>query len=63
MIQGKIEFIGSCSKFQAADIFDVRRLARAVERDDDGQTNRDFSGRHSDDEENENLRVVVGQAA
>ena len=50
-------------KLQAADVLDVRRLARPIERDDDGKTDRHFRRRDSDDEENEDLRVVVGQAA
>ena len=61
IIHGKNEFIGSL-KFQAADVLDVCRLPRPVERDDDGKANRDFGRCDSDDEENEDLRVVVGQA-
>jgi hypothetical protein len=62
MVHGKIEFIGSL-KFQAADIFDVRCLSRPVESDDDGKAHGNFRRRHGDDKENEDLRVVVGQAA
>ena len=50
------------SKLQRVDVLDVRRLPRAIERDDDGETDGDFRGRDGDDEENEDLRVVIRQA-
>ena len=58
---------GACSwsrhlELQRVDVLDVRRLPRAVERDDDGQADRDFRGGDGDDEEHEDLAVVVGQA-
>ena len=34
--------IASRLKLQAADVFDVSRLAGAIERHDDGETDRDF---------------------
>src|SRR5450631_3917186 len=37
----------------------MRRLPRAIKRDDDGKTDGDFRGRHGDDEKDKNLRVVV----
>ena len=55
-------FIAMRLEFQAADVFHVRRLPGAVERHDDGQTDGDFGRGHGDDEEDEDLRVVVGQA-
>jgi hypothetical protein len=62
IVHGKNEFIGSL-KFQAADIFDVCCLSRPVESDDDGKADGNFRRRHGDDKENEDLRVVIGQAA
>ena len=50
------------SKFQRGQVLDVRRLPGAVERDDEGQADRDFRRRHGDDEKHEHLAVVVGQA-
>jgi hypothetical protein len=61
MIHGKNEFIGSL-KFQAADILDVCCLPRPVQSDEDGKAHGNFSRCHSDDKENEDLRVVVRQA-
>ena len=49
-------------EFQTADVLDVGRPARPIERDDDGETDRDLSRGDRDDEENEDLRVVIGQA-
>ena len=40
----------------------MRRLSRAIERDDDGEADRDFSRGDGDDEEDEDLRVVIRQA-
>lgn len=61
MIHGKDEFI-RLLKFQAANVFDIGCLARPVESGENGQTHRNFGRRHGDDEEDEHLRVVVGQA-
>ena len=49
-------------EFQTADVLDVSRPTHPIERDDDGETDRHFSRGHRDDEKNEDLRVVVGQA-
>ena len=43
-------------------IFDVSRCRASVERDDDGKTDRHFSGRDGDDEKNKNLRIVIRQS-
>ena len=40
----------SFSKFQTADVLDMGRPARAVERDDDGQPDGHFGRGHGDDE-------------
>src|SRR5205814_9221917 len=61
MIHGKIEFIVSL-EFQAADIFDVRRLALPVECNENCQPDRYLSCGDRNNEEYENLRDVVGQA-
>src|SRR4030095_7487426 len=62
MTHGKIEFIRTL-KFQAADVVDVRCLARPVERDENGQTHCNFGCGNCDDEKDEHLRVVIWQAA
>ena len=49
-------------EFQAVEILDMGCLLGAKERDDDGQADRDFGGGDGDDEEDEHLPVVVGQA-
>src|SRR5215475_11435292 len=41
----------------------MRCLSQTKERDHDGETDRDFGCRYGDDEENKNLRVVIGRAA
>src|SRR4029450_13715977 len=61
MIHGKIEFIRSL-KFKAADVFDVGCLARPIKSDENTQPHSTVGPCHSDDEEDEHLRVVVGQA-
>jgi hypothetical protein len=58
-IHGKIEFIRSL-KSQAADIFDVGCLARPIKSDENSQAYGNFGRCHSDDEEDEYLRLVVG---
>ena len=40
----------------------MRRLPCAIQRDNDGKTNGDLGRRHGDDEEDKNLRVVVGNS-
>ena len=50
------------SKLQRVDVLDVCRAPGPVERDDDRETNRHFGRRDRDDEENENLTVIIGQA-
>ena len=47
------------SKFHRRQIFNVRGLAFAVERDDERQPDRHFRRRDGDDEENQNLSVQV----
>ena len=37
-------------------------LAGAIEGDDDGEADRDFGGSDGDDEEDQDLRVVIGEA-
>ena len=49
------------SKLQRVDVLDVRRAPGAVERDDDGEADRDFGRRHRDDEKHEDLSVIIGQ--
>ena len=64
MIHGKNEFIGFADlKFQTADVFHVRRLSRAKQRDENRETHRYFGSCHCDDEKDEHLRVVIGQPA
>jgi hypothetical protein len=54
-------FVAS-SEFQGADVFHVDRLPGAIQGDDDGEADRDFSGGDGDNEEDKNLGVVVGQS-
>jgi len=54
---------GGSSKFQTVDVFNVRGLARAKQRHDDGEANRDLRRRDGDDEEDKNLRVVIRNSA
>src|SRR5437764_5627127 len=61
MIHGKIEFIASL-EFQAADIFDVRRLARPVESNENCQPDRYLSCGDRNNKEDEHLRVIIRQA-
>jgi len=61
MIHGKFEFIGSL-KFQAADVVDVRCLARPVECDENCQSDRHLSRGDRNNKEDEHLRVIVRQA-
>src|SRR6516225_1699812 len=46
------------SVLQLVDFADLQRLARAVERDDDGEADGDLGRGDSDNEEDENLAVV-----
>src|SRR5271154_7007215 len=61
MNQGKCASMCSL-EFQRVDVLDVGRLPGAVEGDDDREADRHLSRGDGDDEENEDLRVVVGQA-
>src|SRR5262249_31703493 len=63
MTHGKVKFIQSVSlEFQGADVFDVRCLPCAKQRDEKGKANGHFGSCHGDDEKYEHLRVVIGQA-
>src|SRR5437762_5626242 len=63
MSHGNIRFIGFAgSKFQAANVSDASCLPYAKQSDENGKTHRDFGGCDGDDEENENLCVIIGQA-
>ena len=42
---------------------DMRRAAQSKERDDNGETDGDFCGCDRDNEENKNLRVVIGHTS
>ena len=50
------------SAFQRSEFVGVDRLAGAVEGDDDREADSDLGGGDRDDEENQHLAVVVGQA-
>src|ERR1044072_3463331 len=59
---GNIGFIRSLG-FQTADVVNVGCLSHPVESDDDSETYGNFRCSYSDDKENEDLCVVVRQAA
>lgn len=42
-------------------VFYINGLSGSIERNDDGEPDRDFSGGYRDDKENKNLPVVVRQ--
>ena len=48
-------------EFQTGDVFDIRRLPRAIERDEKRKPDGHFSRRDRDDEKHEDLRVVIRQ--
>jgi len=50
-------------EFQTIDVVNVRGLSHSIERNDNGETNGDFGCRHRNDKEDENLRIVIRQAA
>jgi hypothetical protein len=50
------------SKFQGADVLDVRRAACAIERDDNRETDCHLGGADGNDEQNENLPMIFGHA-
>src|SRR5216684_4487376 len=47
---------------QLPRLVDIDRAAQAVQLDDDGQTDGGFTGRHSDDEDREDLPFQVREA-
>ena len=48
--------------FHGGEVIDVDGLSRAIEGDDDGESDGDFCGGDGDDEENESLSVIVREA-
>src|SRR5438477_1665329 len=63
VIHGKVEFMGwlACSELQAANVFDVRRLSRAIECDKNGKADCYFSSCDCDDKKDKHLRAVIWQ--
>src|SRR5260370_35504004 len=49
-------------EFQTINIFHMGGAAGAIERDNYGKTDRDFGGGNGNDKEDQDLRVVIGQA-
>src|SRR5207302_4703493 len=49
-------------EFQTINIFHMGGATGAIERDNYGETDRDFGGGNGNDKEDQDLRVVIGQA-
>src|SRR5579871_3087679 len=63
IIQPKPSQFSNMLVFHPHEIFHVRGLAPAIQRDDQRQAHRDLRRRHSDDEEHEHLAVEIAVEA